>query len=159
MTWRGTSTVADRIFACLPYLLPLLYGVPFGISLMQQFPILQVILIPLAPLLQIYTSVPFASLIIFFALFLLVVRNPNINHFIRFNTMQAILMDIILFLCSLVMNYVFVPVFRGGLVIETLNNTIFLGVLVAVGYAVAQSALGRYAEIPTISEAAYTQVR
>jgi uncharacterized membrane protein len=159
MTWRGTTTVPDRIFACLPYLLPLIYGVPFGISLMRQFPILQLLLIPLSPLMQIYRSIPFASLIIFFVLFMAVVRNPNINHFIRFNTMQAILMDIVLFLCSLVISYILQPVFGGGLVIETLNNTIFLGVLVAVGYAIAQSVMGRYAEIPTISEAAYTQVR
>ncbi|MDJ1183171.1 Tic20 family protein [Roseofilum casamattae] len=159
MTWRGTTTVADRIFACLPYLLPLLYGLPFGISLMQQFPILALLLIPLAPLMQIYSSIPFAGLIIFFALFMLVVRNTNINHFIRFNTMQAILIDIVLVLCSLVMNYLLQPVLRGGLALETLNNTIFLGVLVAVGYAIAQSIMGRYAEIPTISEAAYTQVR
>ncbi|MDJ1178392.1 hypothetical protein PJF56_05910 [Roseofilum sp. BLCC_M91] len=158
MTWRGTTTVADRIFACLPYLIPLLYGVPFGISLMMQFPILSVLLIPLSPLMQVY-SIPFAGLIIFFILFMAVVRNPNINHFIRFNTMQAILMNIVLFLCSLVMNYILQPVFGGGLVIETLNNTIFLGVLAAVGYAIAQSIMGRYAEIPTISEAAYTQVR
>jgi len=158
MTWRGTTTVPDRIFACLPYLIPLLYGVPFGISLMMQFPILSVLLIPLSPLMQVY-SIPFAGLIIFFILFMAVVRNPNINHFIRFNTMQAILMNIVLFLCSLVMNYILQPVFRQGLVIETLNNTIFLGVLAAVGYAIAQSIMGRYAEIPTISEAAYTQVR
>lgn len=158
MTWRGTTTLPDRIFACLPYLIPLLYGVPFGISLMMQFPILSVLLIPLSPLMQVY-SIPFAGLIIFFILFMAVVRNPNINHFIRFNTMQAILMNIVLFLCSLVMNYILQPVFGGGLVIETLNNTIFLGVLAAVGYAIAQSIMGRYAEIPTISEAAYTQVR
>ena len=159
MTWRGTTTVADRIFACLPYLLPLLYGLPFGMSLMQQFPILRLLLIPLAPLMQIYSSIPFAGLIIFFALFMLVVRNTNINHFIRFNTMQAILIDIVLVLCSLVMNYLLQPVLRGGLALETLNNTIFLGVLVAVGYAIAQSIMGRYAEIPTISEAAHAQVR
>jgi len=159
MTWRGTTTILDRIFACLPYLLPMLYGLEFGLSLIAQFPILGILFIPLAPLIQIYSSIPFAGLIIFFVLLLAVVRNPKVNHFIRFNTMQAILMNIVLFLCSLIMGYVLQPVFRGGLVIETLNNTIFLGVLAAVGYAIAQSVMGRYAEIPTISEAAYTQVR
>ncbi|MDJ1175221.1 Tic20 family protein [Roseofilum capinflatum] len=159
MTWRGTTTVPDRIFACLPYLLPMFYGLEFGLSLIAQFPILGILFIRLTPLMQIYSSIPFAGLIIFFVLLLAVVRNPKVNHFIRFNTMQAILMNIVLFLCSLVMNYILQPVFRQGLVIETLNNTIFLGVLAAVGYAIAQSIMGRYAEIPTISEAAYTQVR
>jgi hypothetical protein len=43
--------------------------------------------------------------------------------------------------------------------ISTLANTVFLGVIVAVVYAVVQSALGRYAEIPAISDAVYMQVR
>ena len=30
MTWRGSTTVQDRIFACLPYLLPLLDGLKYG---------------------------------------------------------------------------------------------------------------------------------
>lgn len=166
MTWRGTTTVPDRIFACLPYLLPLSSGVMFfGESLINDFPILTIILIPLFPIIQIYavinSLIPFGlgGLIIFFVLLLTVVRNPRIKHLIRFNTMQALLLDIVLVLCSLVISYILQPVFGGGLVIETLNNTIFLGVLVAVGYAIAQSVMGRYAEIPTISEAAYTQVR
>ncbi|MBD2021803.1 hypothetical protein H6F43_16605, partial [Leptolyngbya sp. FACHB-36] len=50
-------------------------------------------------------------------------------------------------------------ILSGTMLEQTLFNTIFLGVVAAVGYAVVQSALGRYAEIPTISEAAYTQVR
>ena len=37
MAWRGSTTVKDRIFACLPYLLPLVEGLGFGGSLFQQF--------------------------------------------------------------------------------------------------------------------------
>jgi len=73
MNWRGTTTVRDRIFACLPYLLPLVYGLTFGQFLFNQFPILQLILIPLSPLLFLY-RIPFIGLIVFFALFMLVVR-------------------------------------------------------------------------------------
>jgi uncharacterized membrane protein len=157
MTWRGSTTVSDRIFASLPYLLPLVDGLMFGQFLFQQFPVLQLLLIPLAPLMQIY-RLPFASLIIFFALYLGVVRNENISHFIRFNAMQAILLDIVLMLCGLVL-----PLLTRGVQIafiaETLYNMVFLGVLAAFIYAVAQSALGRYAEIPPLSDAVYMQVR
>jgi hypothetical protein len=45
-----------------------------------------------------------------------------------------------------------------SLLTETLYNTIFLGTLVACIYAIIQSAMGKYAEIPGISEAAYSQV-
>lgn len=157
MTWRGSTTVSDRIFASLPYLLPLVDGLMFGRFLFQQFPVLQLLLIPLAPLMQIYRW-PFASLVIFFALYLGVVRNENISHFIRFNAMQAILLDIVLMLCGLVLR-----IFDQGIQIqfigETLNNMVFLGAVAAFFYAVVQSALGRYAEIPPLSDAVYMQVR
>ncbi|MGK7903067.1 MAG: Tic20 family protein [Hormoscilla sp.] len=158
MTWQGSTTVRDRIFAALPYLLPLMDGLGFGEFLFRQFPVLRVIFLPLVPLLQIYRGVPFAGLIIFFALFLLVVRNTDINYFIRLNTMQAILIDIALILCSLVVpflaNAIAVP-----LVVETLYNTIFLAIVIACLYAVVSSVMGRDSEIPLISEAARMQVR
>ena len=157
MTWRGSTTVPDRIFASLPYLLPLIDGLAFGRFLFTQFPVLQLLLIPLDPLMQLY-RVPFASLIIFFALYLGVVRNENISHFIRFNAMQAILLDIVLMLCGLVL-----PIFSKGLqvafIAETLYNMVFLGAFAAFVYAVVQSLLGRYAEIPPLSDAVYMQVR
>jgi uncharacterized membrane protein len=156
MTWRGSTTVPDRIFASLPYLLPLIDGLAFGRFLFTQFPVLQLLLIPLAPLMQIY-SLPLASLIIFFALYLGVVRNENISHFIRFNAMQAILLDIVLMLCRLVL-----PIFDGpqvAFIAETLYNMVFLGAFAAFVYAVVQSLLGRYAEIPPLSDAVYMQVR
>lgn len=158
MSWRGTTTVSERIFAALPYLLPLADGINFGSFLFDKFPVLRVIFLPLFPVIDLYNSIPFAGFIVFFALFLLVVRNESINHFIRFNTMQAILIDIILILCSLV-----VPILARGLqvqfVIEILFNMIFLGLLAAVIYSVVQSFRGLYAEIPTLSEAVYMQVR
>ncbi|MDZ8025945.1 MAG: Tic20 family protein [Nostoc sp. SerVER01] len=159
MTWRGSTTVPDRIFACLPYLLPLIDGLVFGRFLFTQFPVLQVLLLPLQPVLIIYGSLgQLGQLIVFFALFLLVVRNEKISHFIRFNTMQAILLDIVIFLCSILVR-ILGQVPGTSFAIETVANTIFLGVVVAVGYSTIQSLIGRYAEIPAISDAVYMQVR
>lgn len=159
MTWRGSTDFKDRIFACLPYLLPLFYSLQFGEHLLAQFPILTIILSPiLRPVDWIYGSFPFAGIIIFFLLFLLVVRNERVPHFIRFNTMQAILLDIALLLVSLVFSVVLEPL-GDNLLTETLDNVVFLATLVACGYSVVQSLMGRYAEIPTISEAVYAQVR
>jgi hypothetical protein len=158
MTWRGSTTVKDRIFASLPYLLPIISALPFGSFLFRQFPALGIILIPLQPVVFIYSAIPFAGLVIFFLLFLLVVRNERILHFIRFNTMQAILLDILLVLCSLLFDILL----RGlgtNLVTETLVNIVFLGTVAACGYSIVQSLLGHYAEIPTLSEAVHAQVR
>jgi len=157
MTWRGSATASDRIFASLPYLLPLIEGVVFGSYLFRQFPAVGLVFLPLIPLVQIYNSIPFAGLIIFFALFLLVIRNQNISHFIRFNTMQAILLDIVIFLFSIVLR-ILMPVPGATFAVETLANTLFLGIVAAVVYAIAQSLLGRYAEIPAISDAVRMQV-
>ena len=115
------------------------------------------IYLPFSPVLQLYFGVPFAGIIIFFLLFLGVVRNNNITHFIRFNTMQAILIDILLSLFGLVLTFIL----RGlgiDLITETLTNLIFLATLVASFYGVIQAARAIYPEIPTISEAAYSQV-
>ncbi|PSB01895.1 Tic20 family protein [Merismopedia glauca] len=158
MTFRSSTTPADRAFGCLPYLLPIIESLPFGLYLMALFPPLSLIFVPLIPLIRIYTGVPFAGLIIFFLLFLAVVRNPKISHFIRFNTMQAILIDIVLTLFSLLFNTILLPALGSNLITQTLANTVFIGILAACGYCIFQSVFGRYAEIPAISEAVYAQV-
>lgn len=159
MTWRGSTTVQDRIFASLPYLLPLFTALPFGIVVFKQFPALAAILsLLLTPVAFIYRLIPFPNLVIFFLLFLLVVRNERIQHFIRFNTMQALLIDILLFLCSLVLQYVLLPM-GATLITQSLVAIVFLATLAACIYSVIQSIQGHYAEIPTLSEAAYAQVR
>lgn len=158
MAWRGSTTFPDRVLACLPYLLPLIEVFAFGQFLMNDFPLVGLIFLPLLPLLKIYYGVRYAGLIIFFALWLLVVRNENIAHFIRFNTMQAIILDIVIFLCGILTDLVrLVP--GSGFAIQTLETTIFLGIVAAVVYSVAQSLMGKYAEIPAISDAVHMQVR
>jgi uncharacterized membrane protein len=159
MTWRGSTDTKDRIFAALVYLLPLYSAFAFGDSIFQQIPFLgAALVIVLTPLAFLYSSLgSFGSLIIFFVLFLAVVRNPRISHFIRFNTMQAILIDILVSLLGLVLGFVA----RGlgaNLALETLFNVVFLGAFAACVYSIIQSVIGKYADIPTISEAAYSQV-
>ena len=166
MTWRGTASPTDRIFACLAYLLPLLdvvglVGVVLFASGSFLTPLLALILVPLSPLISIYYGFGgFMPLIIFFALYMLVVRNDRVAHFIRFNVMQAILIGIALALFSIIWNFMLRPIFPiTNIVTQTIFNTVFLATVAAALYSIVQSALGRYAEIPTISEAAYTQVR
>jgi hypothetical protein len=167
MNWRGTTTAQDRFFGCLPYLLPLmevsLLGMSFAygpkIGLFAQFPALGLLLVPLSPLIRIYTSFPFAGLIVFILLLTLVVRNTNISHFIRFNTMQAILLDILLILGQIILNMVLVPALGTGLFVDTILNVVLLGLLSAIVYSVVQTIRGQYADIPTISEAVHMQVR
>lgn len=166
MTWRGSSSPTDRIFSSLAYLLPLLdvVGLVGGILLVSNSfltPLLEIIVYPLSPLLSIYYGFGgFMPLIIFFALYMLVVRNDRMPHFIRFNVMQAILIGILLSLFSIIWRFVLASLLPPtNIITQTLFNTVFLATVAASLYCIVQSVLGRYAEIPTISEAAYTQVR
>ena len=157
MTASDTKDPRDRFFSALVYLLPLFDALPFGQFILNQFPILGLIYLPFTPLINFYYNFPFASFIIFLLLFIAVVRNQRISYFIRFNTLQSILIGILVSLIGIVLNFLF----RGiglNLVLETLFNLVFLGTLAASLYGIVQSILGRRAEIPTISEAAYSQL-
>lgn len=158
MSWRGATDFKDRFFGALVYSLPLIYVLPYSQGVLQQIPQLGFIYILISPLLRLYAALPpFGGLIIFFALWLGVVRNERVSHFIRFNTMQAILIDLLIILFGLFLRVIV----TGGLSFfgEVLSNFIFLGVFVACLYSMIQSVLGRYAQIPTLSEAVYSQVR
>jgi hypothetical protein len=177
MVWRSSTTLRDRILAALMYLIPLYDGIVYGRFLFAQFPFLEYLKIPLIPLAIVYSLIPFGhslipfglgSLLVFILLFVGVVRNEKIPHFIRFNTMQAILISILLILLkaviSLILNLVTNRKYHfemppDSFFTEILFNTIFLGVLAMVGYGIVQSARGLYAEMPLISEASYLQTR
>ncbi len=159
----GTTEIQERLFAALPYSLPLINALPFGSALLTQFGFLQILYAPLVPLIQIY-RIPFLPIIIFFTLILAVVRNENIPRFIRFNTMQAIILNILLILLLFILSiFNLSPNPQGPQVLnlleKTLFNTIFLGALACCIYSIVQTARGVYAEIPAISEAVNGQVR
>jgi len=162
MNWSTSPNLSDRIFASLPYILPITAGIPYGVQLINQFPLFGFLLLPLSPLIRVYMgleqTIPFFGLIVFFALILLVVRNEKISCFIRFNTMQAILLSFILAVFSLILGILNPSLLFGDLIASTLANMLFLGMIVSVGYSLVQTLRGEYAEIPTISDAVHMQV-
>ena len=167
MTWRGSVSIPDRIFGTLVYCFAVYDTLFFGTFLLQQFPAFNFLVLPAVPVGITYGLVSallgplgrFGSFLVFILLFAAVVRNDKISHFIRYNAKQSILIGILLALGGIIMQYVLVPALGGGILIETLFNVLFLGGLAASYFSMIQSALGNYAEIPTISEAAYSQVR
>ena len=158
----GSATALDRAFAALSYVMPLASalraGAYFFSFLAEQAPpvlnVLQILLLPLSPLLFIENN-PILGLGVFILLFAFVVRNTDISRFIRFNVLQAILVSFMISIGSLILNVLGIT---SGIVGETLLNVLFLGGMAIVIYSVAQSVLGRYAEIPTISEAVNMQM-
>ena len=147
----------QRLLALLAYLLPWSEGVPFGVSLYGIFPALQWLTLPVIPVLMLQRLVPFGSFLLFLVLFLAVVRNPKVPYFIRFNVLQAILLDIVLVLLALAFNVLLGPL-AGSFAVRTLSNTVYLGTLVLMLFAVVQCVRGKEADIPTVSEAVRLQL-
>ncbi len=145
----------QRLLGALAYLLPLSDALRFGQSLFDMFPLLRWVALPALPLVVLEQAIPFGGLVLL--LFLLVVRNPKVPYPIRFNVLQAILIDIVLVLLTLAFDTVLAPL-GAGFAIRTLSNTIFLGTLLLVLFSVVQSLRGKEADIPTVSEAVRMQL-
>ena len=71
-----------------------------GKFLFMQYPAIASALSPLNAVARLYFGIPFAGLIVFFALYMGVVNNQNLGRGVRFNALQAILLDIILMCAS-----------------------------------------------------------
>lgn len=169
MTWRGSNTPTDRLVSFLVYGLPLSSGAGYGIFLLQKLPLLgRIIYLLLSPFLFVDSLINglipggYGRLVIFFALLLLVVRNPSIRHFVRFNIMQAILIMIAVSICSLVFSLFGITLtglsLNSNFLVEVVFTTIFLGVFAACVYSMIRAIQGLYPEIPVISDATYSQV-
>ena len=146
----------QRLLALLAYLLPWSDALPFGESLDNIFPALQWLVVPAIPLLLLENSVPFGGFLLFLVLFLAVVRNPRIPYFLRFNVLQAILIDIVLVVLSLA--FQLLRLGSLGFAGRTLANTVFLGIFVLLLFAVVQCIRGQEADVPSLSEAVRMQL-
>lgn len=161
MTWRGQSSPPDRIFSALAYLLPMIRALPFGIGVLTAIPALgQIVLLAIGPFLQLYTtlsnSIPFFQLIVFFALYLGVVRNYRFSNFLRYNVMQALLIGIAISIVGIITSLLGLD---NNLLGETLHTLTFFAAFGASIYSLVRSATGLFPELPMISDAAYQYIR
>lgn len=157
MSGQSSETPADRFFGSLAYLLPIADVYFFGLFVFQQFPIVEQLYQPLAPLLALNNN-RIGGLMLFLGLYIGVVINPRISRFIRFNVLQAILIGILISLCGLILQYILLPLMGGNPITQVLMNTVFFGTWAMAGYGIFMSALGKYTEIPQLSETAQMQV-
>ena len=155
--------VWQRLLGVLVYLLPWSDAIKFGLvpgGLFIDYPILQLLILPAQPILLLQQIVPFGvgSLLLFFVLFLAVVRNPEVPYFLRFNTLQALLTDIVLVLLSFAFSILLRPLGGGTLLIGTLASTVVLAVLAIVLFALVECLRGREPDLPGISQAVRMQL-
>ena len=149
----------ERLGASAPYLLPLLDGLVFGRFVFERAPALAALVVPaVAPLFRLYRGTPFFAFGIFFALYVLVVRNTGFSRFVRFNTQQALLIDVVLILPQLLGGAVAAAGVPGW-ILEAGSSTIFYAVVASVVYAVVSNLRGDTPDqIPGVSEAVEAQI-
>jgi len=152
--------VWQRVVAPLVYLLPWSDAIPFGGPLFQQYPWMQWFTLPVLPLALLERSVPFGlgGLLLFFVLFLAVVRNPNVPYFLRFNTLQALLTDIVIMVLGFAFGILLRPIAGGSLLVSTLSSTIVVAVLAILLFALVECGRGREPDLPGISQAVRMQL-
>jgi Ca2+-binding EF-hand superfamily protein len=155
---EGEPTTTDKIVSALPYLLPLLDSLQFGRFLLAQNSDNPVVGI-LGLLYTVYRSIPLSGLLAYLGLNFLT-SNLKLNKLVRFNTQQAIFVDIALFLPSLLAAATGFIASSAGAgfevppgVTELGSDAVFGAVLLAIGYASVSSALGITPnKIPFISQ-------
>lgn len=146
----------------LVYLLPWSDAIQFGGlgrgGVLDQVPALRWLFLPTLPLLGMKMIIPLGlgNLLLFFVLFLAVVRNPNVPYFLRFNTLQALLVDIGIYLLSL--GFLILDKLQGTLIIRTFSSTVLIATLAITIFALIECLRGREPDLPGISEAARMQL-
>ncbi|GAX73053.1 hypothetical protein CEUSTIGMA_g506.t1 [Chlamydomonas eustigma] len=158
---KDNKDVADRVVASLPYLLPLLDALPFGKFILFNYPFVARALSPLAPLSMLYNSFPFLPFIVFLGVYSGIINNFNFSKFVRYNAMQAVLLDVLLIIPQVILSDIFkAPSDDLGMqAYISAYNTIFLFVAISVAYGMGSSLVGQTARIPLVAEAADSQVR
>lgn len=151
----------DRIVAALPYLLPLLDAMPYAKFLMFQYPFIARAFAPLAPLMYVFHSFPFAPFLIFLAVYSGIVNNQSFSRFVRYNAMQAVALDVLLIIPQVILdNLIKPPQDELGLqAYMTAYNTLFLFVAICTAIGMGSSLVGQTARLPMVADAADSQVR
>lgn len=109
------------------------------------------------PLMPYYFLSQWTPLVLFFLMYLYVIRNTKLHHFMRFNCMQAIMLDIITMVFNLLRSY-FPAEFRWSILMDLYDMFAFNACMCTIVYCMFYALRGRYADIPYVSESVYLQV-
>jgi hypothetical protein len=179
MAKRSSISYLDRSYSSLLYLFPMsavvsimIYGqilMVFGFAdfLVQKFDLLGYALLPFSYVDKILSTriIDFISIrfVSWFCIFIFVVRSYKVNHFMRFNAMQALMLDIVISLVQATASILSETLGRFSFfpfLLQTISSVTFLAIISAFVYSVFYCVQGKYADkIPLISDVVYYQVR
>ncbi len=146
-----------RLLGVLLYMIPWSDSLTFGNHLYIKYPFTQIIQIPAIPIIIIERSIPFGNLLLFLAIFIGLVRNNKVSYFLRFNALQALLMNIGIIIVSFIFEIIFNP-FLNSLIIRTFSSTLLISLFSMITYCVWSCIQGNEPNLPGISQAAKMQL-
>lgn len=153
------TPASDRLISAASYFFPLINGIQYGRFLLAQYPILAVPLKPIYPILSLYHSVPYATFVSFFALYLGVARNPTFSRYVRFNALQALVLDVLLAVPLLVQRILSPGQTGVGLKLTVWGyNALFVFLVACFVNGLVSSILGKTPYLPLVAEAAGRQI-
>ncbi|KAH7670892.1 hypothetical protein IHE45_10G058400 [Dioscorea alata] len=159
MSYRSAVPATDRLISAASYALPFFNSLHYGRFLFTRLPILATALNPILPLIAAYRSIPYAAFVVFFALYLGVVRNTQLSRYVRFNAMQAVVLDVLLALPSLIQRVFGVPTRGVGFqVLEIGYSSLFVFTAVCFVYGLISCVLGKTPYLPFVAAAADRQL-
>lgn len=154
----NSADAPDRLISAICYFYPFFDGVQYGKYIITQFSPIQTLIQPLIPAIKVFKSFPFNGFLVFLTLYFVVVRNQNFSRYVRFNTMQAIVLDVLLIFPDL-LERTFNPKDGVGLdLMMSFDSTVFLYLLVCLIYGSSSCLLGQLPRLPLVADAADRQV-
>ena len=150
-------SIRARLLCILLYMIPWSDSLTFGNHLYIKYPFFQIIQIPAIPIILLERSIPFGSLLLFFAIFLGLVRNNKISYFLRYNALQSLLMNIGIIIISFIFEIIFSP-FLNSLIIRTISSTLLISLFSVIVYCVWSCTQGNEPDLPGLSQATKMQL-
>ncbi len=147
----------QRFISSFLYLLPLTDLIWNVNNNIEFIPLIYVFKIITIPILNIQNNLPIGNFWILFLLYIGIAKNINIPYFIRFNTMQMILIKLIL----LIINYIYILIFSFNLhplILLIINKISILIMMTMLIFSILQCMRGIEANLPLISQAAKMQI-
>ena len=150
-------TTLEKISAILIYMIPWADSLVFGNHLYNKYPFTQIFQIPAIPVILIEKSIPFGNLLLFLAIFIGLIRNTKVSYFLRFNALQALLINICVIIINFIFQIFFGP-FGSSLIIRTFSSTLLLSMFLIITYCAWSCTKGNNPDLPGISQATKMQL-
>lgn len=146
-----------RLLAASIYVIPTLNANAITLSLFKWWASMSWAWFLIEPLTIFYYSSPLTALIIYFVVFLAIVRNKSFKHVVRFHALQSMLVEIVIALVQTIRMYL-PPEIRWSVFVVVLDRFLGATILTTLSYCIWHAIQGRYADIPFVSDAVYVQI-